>query len=290
MKAKCIRLFTLNLHVFYFFLLCIQKGLTITTDHGNVAHHRLFRHERHYQPSGYRSNQEKSAHHTSTTAGVNEAVHAFHPSNNLHLLHSLKFNSRYMKTVVTTTTPKPYTTRKIRQNSFQSPSKLGGTSNSYYKLYNHLHKPPFLTTTIVSMSPATTVAPESVHRNSLIDDERIHKSKKMENFFLPTSKHGTTMRPQSILSKSSAYGTVRPVYSGMREPEDYISEFNGKNYRSDTFAVKHYGEIIPDDNLGKDINLKDVGNDDDDDDEDTEEDDEEYDVSILKLFFSTIRN
>lgn len=300
MKAKCIRLFTLNLYVFYFLLLCIQKGLTITTNHGKGIHHTLYRHARHYKSSGFQSNQQQ--HHTPTT-GINEAVHAFHPSNNLHSFHSLQYNTHYMRSLTTTTTRKPFTTRQIRHNNFiPNPPKPIATSNNHQislKLQTHSHKPPFQHTTLMSMS---TVAPENVHRNSLTHDEHVRKGNKVESLFFTTSKHGTTVIPQSTaLSKSSAsihsntkskmqiHSTPqpRPLHRRSDEQDDYFNEFNEKNYRSDKFAAKNHRGTVADGNRGKEMNLKNVKNDDDNEDveemEDDDEDDEEY-VSMLNTF------
>lgn len=309
MKAKCIRLFTLNLYVFYFLLLCIRKGLTITTHHGTDMHHTLFRHERHYKSSGLQSNQQQHHPQHTPTTGINEAVHAFHPSNNLHLFHSSQHNAHSMRRLTTTTTRKPFTTRQIRQNNFiQNPTRPFATSHNHQnalKLHNHSYRPPFRHTTLMS-----TVAPEYVHRNSLTHDEHVRKGNKVENMFFTTSKYGTTTPiPQSTaLSKSSTsvqsiitksimqiHSTPRPrpVYRGSVEQDDYFNEFNEKNYGSDTFRAKNYRELIADGNRGKEMNLKNIINDDDnedteevgDDDDDEDDDDEEYDVSMLNIFF-----
>lgn len=301
MKAKCIRLFTLNLYVFYFLLLCIQKGLTITTNHGNGMHHTMFRHERHFNPSGFQSNQKQHPHHSPSTS-INEAVHAFHPSNNLHFFHSSQYNSHYMRSLTTTTTRKPFITGQMRQHNnlfIQNPSKSIATSNHHQtslKLHNHSHKPPFRHTTLMTMSPST-IAPENVHRNSLTHDDHVRKSNKVENMFFTT----TTKSSASIQSITKSIMQIhptpqqRPVYRGSEQQDDYFNEFNEKNYRSDTFRPKNYREIMADGNRGKEMNLKNVINDDDDDDgdnnnedgeevEDDDEDDEEYDVSMLQNF------
>lgn len=312
MKAKCIRLFTLNLYVFYFLLLCIQKGLTITTNHEKGMHHTLFRHERHYKPTGilrngFQSNQQQHLQNTPST-GINEAVHAFHPSNNFHLPHSLQHNIHYLRSPTTTTTGRPFTTRQIRHKHYvQHPTKSFAITNNNQiplKLHNHSIKPPFRYTTLISMSPST-VAPTNIHRNSLTHDEHVRKINKVENMFFSSSKYGTTAIPQSagVLSKSS--GSVRsitksimqisptpqprrPIYRRVEEQDDYFNEFNEKNYRSDTFTATNDREIIADGNRGKEMNLKNVINDDDNEDseemeDDDEEDDEEYDVSMLKF-------
>lgn len=264
-------------------------------------HHTLFRHERHHKSAGFQSNEQQHPKRTLTT-GINEAVHAFHPSNNFHLLHSSQYNSHHTRSVTTTTTQKPFTTRPIRQNNFiQNPSKPFATSNNHqlsFKLHNQSHKPPFRHSTQMPMS---TVAPENVHRNSLTHDEYVRKSNKVENLFFTTSKYGTTAIPQSK-SSTSIHTTKRimqihstpqprPVYRGSEEQDDYFNEFNEKNYRSDTFGAKNYREIIADGNRRKEMNLKNVINDDDNEDteeaEDDDDEDEEYDVSMLNflLFF-----
>lgn len=316
MEAKCIRLFSLNLYVFYVLLLCIQKGLTITTNRGTDMHHTQFRHERHYKSFGIQSKQQQQhPQHTPTTARINEAVHAFHPSNNLHLFNSSQYNVHSMRRLTTTTTRKPFTTTRQNRRIYfkQNPSRPSVVSHNHQnslKLHNHSRTPPFRHTTPMPMSPAT-VAPEYVHRNSLTHDEYIRKGNKVgnkvENVFFTISKYGATAIPQStVLSKSSASihsitkstmpiqltSRPHPIYRGSEEQDNYFNEFNERNYGSDPFRAKNHREIIADGNRGKEMNLKNVindddneyadgvGDDDDDEDEDDYEDDYEYAVSV----------
>lgn len=296
------------MYVFYILLLCIHKGLTVT------ANHHTLRHEKHYKSSGIQSYQQPLQQHFRNTPAteINEAVHAFHPSNNLHSLHPSQYNPHYMSRLTTTTTQKPYTTRQARhKNHYQSPSATSNNHPNSLKLHNHSHKQPFeYHTTLTAMSPLTTAAPEYVHRYPFTHDEHVGKVNQAENPFLTTSKYGPTTIPQLMdLSESSASEESitenirrthqtslphRPVYRGSVEQDDYFNE--GNYYGSDTYRAKNYREIIAGGNRGKEMNSKNVINDDDnggyivevDEGEDADDEEEDYYVSMSIEHFNFI--
>lgn len=258
MKTKCLKLLTWNVYIFYFLLCSVENGWARRTDQSIQPHrpfsqtpkpmlqHRpttIFRHERQnvgfydntQQPLqqlkprhlGHQQQQSFQLSGPTTTPipefkrrEIHEAVHAFHPSNNLHLRHSSQNNYHPIRShlttissIITSKTPKataaPRTTTTRKAVPLTALSVFTSINNSHpgANRYRYEHQQPQQTQFSVA-----NISYQSFYKVNQNINTNISNASHRGSFNKHLRFHSSTAAPYRHSTASSLYS-----YGGGRE-------------------------------------------------------------------------